>query len=68
MGVWDWQLLTSYFNTMVLTLPTVTNQVTDSGASDDITSDAGNLTSICPPTSTDPSSIVVGNGSTLSVT
>jgi hypothetical protein len=32
------------------------------------TSDAGNLTSVRPPTSTDPSSIIVGNGSALLVT
>jgi hypothetical protein len=32
------------------------------------TSDAGNLTSVCPPTFTDPSSIVVGIGSALPVT
>jgi hypothetical protein len=37
-------------------------------ASNHTTSDAGNLTSIHPPTFTDPSSIVVGNGSALSVT
>jgi hypothetical protein len=38
------------------------------GASNHTTSDAGNLTSIHPPTFTDTSSIVVGNGSALSVT
>jgi hypothetical protein len=53
---------------MTLTPPTVTNWVTDSGASNHTTSDVGNLTSVHPPTSTDPSSIVVGNGSTLLVT
>jgi hypothetical protein len=46
--------------------------VTDWGmnfsASNHTTSDAGNLTSVHPPTSTDPSSIVVGNGSALLVT
>jgi hypothetical protein len=42
--------------------------VADSGASNHTTSDAGNLTSIRPTTSTDPSSIVVGNGSALPVT
>jgi hypothetical protein len=58
--------LANSFNTMVLTPPTVTNWVTDSDASNHTTSDAGNLTSIHPPTFTDPSS--VGNGSALPVT
>jgi hypothetical protein len=53
---------------MVLTLPAVTDWVADSGASNHTTSDAGNLTSVHPPTSTDPLSIIVGNGSALSVT
>jgi hypothetical protein len=53
---------------MVLTLPAVTDWVTDSGASSHTTSDAGNLTSVHPPTFTNPSSIVVGNGSALLVT
>jgi hypothetical protein len=37
-------------------------------ASNHTTSDVGNLTSVHPPTFTDPSSIVVGNGSALPVT
>jgi hypothetical protein len=53
---------------MALTPPTVTDWVVDSGASNHTTSDAGNLTSIRPTTSIDPSSIVVGNGSDLPVT
>jgi hypothetical protein len=53
---------------MALTPPVITDWVANSGASNHTTSDAGNLTSIHPPTSTDPSSIIVGNGSTLSVT
>jgi hypothetical protein len=64
--MWDQQSLANSFNTMVLTPPTVTNWVTDSDASNHTTSDAGNLTSIHPPTFTDPSS--VGNGSALPVT
>jgi hypothetical protein len=67
-GVSDQQSLTNSFNTMALTPPTVTDWVTDSGASNHTTSDAGNLTCVHPPTFTDPSSIVVGNGSALSVT
>jgi hypothetical protein len=53
---------------MILTPPVVTDWVADSGAFNHTTSDAGNLTSVRPPTSTNPSSIVVGNGSALSVT
>jgi hypothetical protein len=64
--MWDQQSLANSFNTMVLTPPTVTNWVTDSDASNHTTSDAGNLTSIHPPTFTDPSS--VGNGSALPAT
>jgi hypothetical protein len=66
--VLDQQSLTNSFNTMALTPPAVTDWVTDSGASNHTTSDAGNLTCVHPPTFTDPSSIVVGNGSALSVT
>jgi hypothetical protein len=53
---------------MGLTPPTVTDRVADSGASNHTTSDVGNLSSVRPPTSTDPSSIIVGNGSALPVT
>jgi hypothetical protein len=60
--------LANSFRTMALTPPAVTDWVADSGASNHTTSDAGNLSSVHPPTSTDPSSIVVGNGSVLPVT
>jgi hypothetical protein len=60
--------LANSFNTMALTPPAVTNWVADSGVSNHTTSDVGNLTSVHPPTSTDPSYILVGNGSTLPVT
>jgi hypothetical protein len=53
---------------MALTPPTVTDWVVDSGASNHTTSDVGNLTSVHPPTSTDHSSIIVGNGSAIPVT
>jgi hypothetical protein len=66
-GVWDQQSLANSFSTMALTPSVVTDWVADSGASNHTTSDAGNLSSIRPPTSTDPSSIVLGNGSALSV-
>jgi hypothetical protein len=67
-GVWDQQPLANSFSTMALTPPTVIDWVADSGTSNHTTSDAGNLTSVRPPTSTDPSSIIVGNGSTLPIT
>jgi hypothetical protein len=52
---------------MALTPPAVTDWVTDVGALNHTTSGADNLTSIRPPTSTDPTSIIVGNGSALPV-
>jgi hypothetical protein len=52
---------------MALTLAAVTYWVVDSDASNHTTLDTGNLTSVCLPTSTDPSSIIVGNGSALPV-
>jgi hypothetical protein len=68
MDVWDQQSLINSFSTMDLTPPAVTNWVTDSGTFSHTTLDAGNLTSVHPPTSISPSSIVVGNGSALPVT
>jgi hypothetical protein len=53
---------------MALTPPAFTDWVADSSTSNHTTSNAGNLASVHPPTSTNPSSIVVGNGSTLPVT
>jgi hypothetical protein len=53
---------------MAFTPPTITDWVTDSDASNHTTSDAGNLTSVHPSTSTDPSSIIVGYGLALQVT
>jgi hypothetical protein len=53
---------------MALTTPAVTDWVADSGASNHTTLDASKLTSIHPPTYTDSSSIVIGNGSALPVT
>jgi hypothetical protein len=52
---------------MALTPPTVIDWVIDSGASNHTNSDAGNLTYVHPLSSTDPSSIIVGNGSALLV-
>jgi hypothetical protein len=53
---------------MVVVPPTVTDWVSDSGSSNHTTSDAGNLTSVRPLHTNDPSSIIVGNGSSLPVT
>jgi hypothetical protein len=47
--------------------PVVTNWVADSSVSNHTTSDVGNLTYIRPPHINDPSSIIVGNGSSLPV-
>jgi hypothetical protein len=60
--------LANSFSTMALTPPTVTDWVADSAASNHTTSDVGNLTSVHPPTSANPSSSIVGNGSALPVT
>jgi hypothetical protein len=48
--------------------PTVTDWVANSSASNHTTSDPGNLTYICSPHINDPSSIIVGNISSLPVT
>jgi hypothetical protein len=53
---------------MALTPLAVTDWVVNSSASNNTTSDVGNMIVVCPPTSTDHSSISVGNGSTLPVT
>jgi hypothetical protein len=68
MGAWNQQSLVNSFSTMALTPPAITDWVADSGASNNTTLDAGNMTSVRPPTSNDPSSIIVGNGSALPVT
>jgi len=48
--------------------PTPTEWVMDSGASNHLTPDTGNISLFRPPRSTYPSSIIVGNGSILPVT
>jgi hypothetical protein len=67
-GTWDQQSLANSFSTMALTPPAIIDWVVDAGASYHITSNVDNLTSVHPPTSTDSSSIIVGNGYALSVT
>jgi hypothetical protein len=53
---------------MALVPPTVTDWVTDSGASKHTTSDASNLTFLYPPHTNDPSSIIVRNKFSLPAT
>jgi hypothetical protein len=52
---------------MTMVLPAFTDWVVNSGASNHTTSDAGNLTYVRPPHINDPSSIIVGNRSSLPV-
>jgi hypothetical protein len=68
MGSWDQQSLANSFNTMSMVSPAFTDWVADSSASNNTTSDAGNLTYIRPPHINDPSPIIVGNESSLPVT
>jgi hypothetical protein len=56
------------FNTMALTPLAVTDWVIDFDASNHTTSNSGNLTSIHLPTSSDPSSIIIGNRLALPIT
>jgi hypothetical protein len=67
MSPWDQQSLVNSFNTMVMIPPAITDWVADFGASNHTTSDAGNLTSNHPPHINAPSSVIVGNGSSLPV-
>jgi hypothetical protein len=68
MGSWDQQSLANSFSTMSMVPLAVTDWVADSGASNHTTSDVGNLTYIRPPHINNPSSIIVGNESSLMVT
>ncbi|KAG8047502.1 hypothetical protein GUJ93_ZPchr0008g12771 [Zizania palustris] len=67
-GSWDQQSLANSFNTMTLTPRAITTWDVDSGASNHMTLDSGNISMFRPPTSAIPSSIIVGNGSILPVT
>jgi hypothetical protein len=53
---------------MTMVPPAVIDWDTDSGVSNHTTSSVGNLASVCSPLLTNPSSIIVDNGSFLSVT
>jgi hypothetical protein len=67
-GSWDPRSLANSFGTMSFTPPAVTDWVMDSSASNHMMCDASNISLFRPPHFTCPSSIVVGNGSTLPVT
>jgi hypothetical protein len=66
-GGWDNASLAAAFSTMAMTPPS-SDWVIDSGASYHTTPTAGMISRSHSPLSSDPSSIVVGNGSTLPVT
>jgi hypothetical protein len=68
MSSWSQQPLAHSFHTKTMVPPVVTDWVTDFGTSNHTTSSAGNLPSVRPPLPTNPSSIIVGNGSSLLVT
>jgi hypothetical protein len=68
MSSWNQQPLAHSFHTIMIVPPAVTDWVTDYDVSNHTTSSVGNLTSVRPPLPTNPSSIIVGNGSSLSVT
>ena len=65
---WDQASLANSFNTMTLPQPATNEWYMDTGATAHMTSDTGTLTFTHPPTSTSPSHIVVGDGSTIPVT
>lgn len=65
---WDIGALPSAFSTMQLTPPPSPIWYMDSGASNHLTSDPGNITIPHTVSSSSPSSIVVGNGSLIPIT
>jgi hypothetical protein len=67
---WEQQPLAHSFNTMALHPPSslVQDWVTDSGVTHHTTPSVGNISTPGPLTSSNPSSIIVGNGSSLPVT
>jgi hypothetical protein len=68
MSSWDQQPLAHSFHTMTMVPSTVPDWVTDSDTSNHTTFSTGNLTPVQLPLPTDPSSIIIGNNSSLSVT
>jgi hypothetical protein len=67
-GSGDQQSLANFFNIMSMVPPAVTDLVANFGAFNHTTLNVGNLTYIRPHHINDPSSIIVGNGSSLLVT
>ena len=65
---WDLSALINNFNTMTLTPPSSAKWYVDSGADAHMVNNAGILSSLHPPSSSSPSSIIVGNGASLPVT
>jgi hypothetical protein len=67
---WDQQSLAHSFNTMALHPPptSVQDWVADFGATHHITSSVGNISTPHPSNSSNPSSIIIGNGSSLPIT
>jgi hypothetical protein len=67
---WDQQSLANSFNTMALHPPPTLVQewVADSGATHHTTPSVGNISTLRPLASSNPSSIVVGNDSSLPIT
>jgi hypothetical protein len=69
LGSWDQQSLANSFNMITLkTPPSLTEWITNSGASNHTMPDSGNISPVRPPNPAIPSSIVVGNRSILPIT
>jgi hypothetical protein len=68
MSSWNQQPLAHSFHTTMMVPPATYDWVVDFATSNHTTSSASNLTSVRPLLPTDPSSIVVGNRSSLPVT
>jgi hypothetical protein len=67
-AIWDQNALITAFHTASLTPQPSAEWYMDSGADSHMTFTSGNLLSSQPPSHSTPSSIIVGNGSLLSVT
>ena len=67
-GSFDTSSLASNFSTMSLTPPGPSEWYVDSGVGAHMVNNAGIISSSHPPLSSNPSSIIVGNGATLPVT
>jgi histone deacetylase 1/2 len=67
-GSWDASSLVSNFNTMSLNPPSSAEWYADFGTGSHMVNNAGILSSFHPPSSSSPSSIIVGNGALLPIT